>query len=249
MLDERAALIKHPHPSTPRFFTDKTTNNSHVANPKTLCFITGAGLLAGCALTAGKSSQFGLFDVHRDIGMVGKPGSVAYNAAAGTYLVTGGGDNMWTTNDNFQFVWKQMSGDVAFAANITWPKPGGADHRKACLMIRQTLDPNSMYADVVVHGVGMTGFQYRKNPGNITVHVETSTNAPGRVRLEKHGDMVSLFTGDAGGELKPTAGTIRLPFKEPFYVGLAVCAHDDKTTESALFSKVELVPLGAAIKK
>src|SRR5882724_9460983 len=171
---------------------------------KTLGVVATLGLLAGSALAAGEPAQFGLFEVHRDIGTVGKPGSVEYNAAAGTYLVTGGGDNMWTTNDNFQFVWKQMSGDLAFAADITWPKPGGAEHRKACLMIRQSLEPNSPYADVVVHGVGMTGFQYRKDQGNITVHVQTSTNAPGRVRLEKRGDMVSLFTGDAGGDLKPT---------------------------------------------
>jgi TolB protein len=205
--------------------------------------LSAFGQMADSALAGGKSSQFGLFGLHRDIGKVGLPGNLEYNAAAGTYLVTGGGSDMWNTSDNFHFVWKQMSGDLALAADITWPKKGGAEHRKACLMIRQTLDPSSSYADVVVHGNGMTSLQYRITQGGTAVDVMASPTAPVRVRIEKHGDTVSLFMGEAGGELKPTDKVVRLTFKEPFYVGLAVCAHDDKITESALFSKVELVPL------
>ncbi len=212
---------------------------------KTLIVSAGVVLLAATAFAAGEPSKFGLFDVHRDIGTVAKPGALAYNPVAGTYLITGGGDNIWNTNDAFHYVWKQMSGDLAFSADISWPATGGNPHRKACLMIRQTLDPQSPYADVAVHGVGLTSIQYREEPGGQTREVQASLTAPGRVRIEKRGDYVSLFTGEAGGEAKPAGGVFRITFKEPFYVGLAVCAHDDKVTEQALFSKVELAPLAA----
>ena len=43
-----------------------------------------------------------------------------------------------------------------------------------------------------------------------------------------------------GEELGPAGGSFRIKFKEPFYVGLAVCAHDNNVLEKALFSKVEI---------
>jgi Tol biopolymer transport system component len=61
-----------------------------------------------------------------------------------------------------------------------------------------------------------------------------------RVRIEKHGDYVSMSVAAAGEELQPAGARYKLQFKEPFYVGLGVCSHDDKTVERAVFSNVEL---------
>ena len=64
--------------------------------------------------------------------------------------------------------------------------------------------------------------------------------AAGIQRLEKRGDYVLLQVAGADGELAPTGCTVRLPFTAPFYVGLAVCAHDSAAFETAVFSRVEL---------
>ena len=58
----------------------------------------------------------GLFPTNADIGKVSKPGSTAFDSSEKAYVISGGGDNMWFTNDAFQFAWKPMSGDFALQA-------------------------------------------------------------------------------------------------------------------------------------
>src|SRR5260370_1120283 len=105
---------------------------------------------------------------HADVGKPARAGSVAYDAGTRTYLVTGGGKNMWGREDAFHFVWKRMSGDVALAADVRWPGPGKEPHRKACLIIRQSLAADSAYADAALHGDGLTSLQCREEAGDRT---------------------------------------------------------------------------------
>ena len=103
-----------------------------------------------------QTNMTGIFDNHRDIGQVFRPGAAAYDAARQIYEVTGGGDNMWATTDAFHFLWKRMSGDLALTADIRWTGSGGNAHRKACLIIRQSLNPDAPYIDAALHGNGLT---------------------------------------------------------------------------------------------
>ena len=80
-------------------------------------------------------ADLGLFEEHADVGGPAKAGSVAFDAAAKTYKIAGGGTNMWANADAFHFVWKKMSGDVSLAADAAFPTPGGDPHRKAVLII------------------------------------------------------------------------------------------------------------------
>ncbi len=114
------------------------------------------------------ASPLGIFSASEDIGTPSTPGrgSTAYDPATGRYVVAGGGENMWGTADHFQFVWKKVSGDVMLAATVEFaassPAGGAPDpHRKACLLVRQTLDSDSVYADAAVHGDGLTSLQWR----------------------------------------------------------------------------------------
>ena len=78
---------------------------------------------------------------------------------------------MWSGIDAFHFVHEQLSGDFDLSARISWPKAGGNAHRKACLMIRQSLATNAPYVDAVVHGNGLTSLQFRDSPGGPTREV------------------------------------------------------------------------------
>ena len=172
------------------------------------------------------SPDIGIFSGHADVGSVRRAGSVEFDSTKGAYLVSGGGENMWFASDAFHYVWKRASGDVTLAAEIHWIGTGGNPHRKACLVIRQTLDPDSSYADAVLHGDGLTSLQYREAPGDPTREIQSNVKAPGKLRIEKIGDYVSMSVATAGEGLRPAGGTFRIKFKEPFYIGLAVCAHD-----------------------
>ena len=201
---------------------------------------SGFCLLFPPGTTRAADTALGPFESHRDVGNVLRPGSVEYDPARQTYLIGGGGENMWSTNDAFHFVWKKMSGNVALAADIRWIATGGNAHRKACLLIRQNLEPDSPYADAAVHGDGLASLQYREAPGAPTREIQSNVSAPRRVRVEKEGDYVSMSIAREGEPLHAAGGLFKIKFTEPFYVGLGVCAHDNNAFEKAVFSNVEL---------
>jgi TolB protein len=208
-----------------------------------LCF--SVTLLATCSAAAGagavaQSGAIGLFTGQSEIGAPRHVGSVDYDPAQRTYSVAGGGQNMWFTNDAFHFVWKKVSGDVTLAADIAFLGTGGDPHRKACLLVRQSLDPDSAYADAALHGDGLTSLQYREAKGARTYEIQSGVSAPTRLRIEKRGKYVSMSIARQGEELHPAGGSFRLELEEPFYVGIGVCAHNDNALEKATFANVEL---------
>jgi len=195
-------------------------------------------LVTTILISCNTSPSLGIFEGNNDIGNVKKPGSVLFNASENSYTVSGGGTNMWANSDELHYVWKKMSGDVSIAADIDWLGDGVDAHRKACLIIRQSLEPGSAYADAAVHGDGLTSIQYREVAGEITREIQSNISAPKRVRIEKEGDYLSMSVDFGDGQLKSSGGAFKLPFNEPFYVGLGVCAHNNDTIETAVFSNV-----------
>ncbi|HKI68052.1 MAG TPA: hypothetical protein VKA67_00570, partial [Verrucomicrobiae bacterium] len=122
-------------------------------NPLSLFAITLVGIFF-LFVTDASAADLSIFESQSDVGAPKHPGSATFDKSRQTYAITGGGENMWFTNDAFHFVWKKVSGDVSLAADISFLGKGGNPHRKACLIIRQSLDPDSVYADVALHGVG-----------------------------------------------------------------------------------------------
>lgn len=199
--------------------------------------ISSSGAESGAAI--------GIFEARTDVGPGARAGSAAYDAVAQSYTVTGGGENMWGEKDAFSFLWKWGSGDLGITAEIGWPSTNGNPHKKACLVIRESLEPDSAYADVAVHGNGLISLQYREVQGGPTREIQSNIAAPARVGLEKRGDYVFITSGLADERLHAAGGSFRIRLKDPFYVGLAVCAHDATMVEKAVFSKVEIPELPA----
>jgi hypothetical protein len=209
------------------------------------------GLLAlRCSAAVQPPSSLGIFEVDRDIGTILHPGSVQYDPAGQTYTVSGNGDNMWFGSDDFHFVWKKITDahDLALTADIEFIGATGNEHRKAVLMIRQTLDADSAYVDVARHGNGLTSLQFRHAAGADTHEVESKTSGPLTVRIEKRGDRFYAFVSGMDGRLEPAGTATQLALRAPFYVGIGVCSHDKNVTERAIFSHVTLRDLAPAGK-
>ena len=196
-------------------------------------------LLTHGFLRAQTAPPVGIFESHGDVGTVLHAGSVDYDAAKKTYTISGSGENMWSVADAFQFVWKKMSGDVALTADIGFLTKTGNEHKKAVLMLRQSLDGDSVYADVALHASGLTSLQFRDEKGAVTREVRSNLSAPKRLRIVKHGDYVYMALSSAGA-VQPAGGWLRIPLQGSFYVGLGVCSHDKDVVEQAAFSNVEL---------
>lgn len=176
----------------------------------------------------------GIFEANGDVGKVAKPGSVDYDAARGTYRVTGAGTNMWFAEDAFHFMWKKVPGDAMLSADVEFVGEGKNAHRKAVLAVRESLEGGAAYADVAVHGDGMTSLQYRLRTGANTDEVRASAKGPRHVRIERRGDRVMIWAGEEA------AGPVTVPLNGPVYIGLGVCSHEADLTETAVFSNVRL---------
>lgn len=201
------------------------------------------------ALISAQSHPTGIFQDHTDVGTLLHSGSAQYDAATTTYTLTGSGANMWAAEDDFHFAWKKASGDIYLSADIALTGATGNPHRKAVLMIRQSLDPASPAVDIALHGNGLAALQFRLTPGGTDHEVEFGQPSPQRVRLEKRGDFFYAFAAAPNGQLQPTGASIKLPLTGDYYIGVGVCAHDKDATTTATFRNVKLAPLAASASK
>ena len=212
-------------------------------NSKTLPVIL---VLSLAAIHAFSQPQLGPFEGHTDIGSTLHPGSATYDPAAKTFALSAAGENMWLSNDAFHFVWKKISGDVALNADIAFIGQGVNEHRKAVVMVRQSLDADSPYADVALHGSGLTSLQYRDAKGALTHEIQANISAPTRIRIEKRGQYASMWLASKGQNFQMAGGSVPVPLEGTFYVGIGLCSHDKDVVEKAVFSNVEVTPLVAS---
>src|SRR6266700_2370996 len=128
--------------------------------------------------TKTSGARLGIFSASEDVGQVAKKGSVTFDADKGIYRVTGGGANMWAAQDAFHFVWTKASGDLGLVAGIKWIGTSAQAHRKACLILRQSLDADAPYVDAVLHGDGLASLQYREVRGGPTREIQSNVGGP-----------------------------------------------------------------------
>ncbi len=210
-----------------------------------LLISAAAAMSAQAAAPAGgQAPSIGVFHAESDIGNVVPAGSAHYEATRGVYTIASAGANAWYHVDHFNYPWTRASGDLALTARISFPPHHyGHDpnpHRKGLLMFRQSLAPGSAYVDAALHGVGLTALQYRREQGANSPDIELTISAPQTLRLEKRGDVFTLYVSQAGEPLHQVGASIRLHLRAPFYVGLGALSHDAQTTDVIEFSHVSL---------
>jgi hypothetical protein len=110
---------------------------------------------------------------------------------------------------------------------------------KAGVMIRETLNPDSAHAMMVVTPAQGASFQRRPGTGQTSLNTDSAgIVAPYWVKIER--DMAGNFTGysSANGTTWELLGTEPIPMSANVYIGLAVTAHDAALTCQAVFSNV-----------
>jgi TolB protein len=182
------------------------------------------------------NAAIGIFTGSTDIGTT-LEGSAVYIPSSGEYHVKGGGADIWGTADDFHFCWVQLSGDVNLTADVRFPANSPQRLRKAALMIRQSLDPGSAYADVAIHGDGHINLQYRTVAGGKTDDTLSTQHGSTRLRIERRGNQFTAFAGEPGGVLAP-GSAVTVVMQGPVYVGIGVCAHNANAVEEAIFSNM-----------
>jgi TolB protein len=192
-------------------------------------------------LSASAFAQTGTLGAFTNSGDIGGPaikGSAEFDSGKGEYRIRGAGANMWAKQDQFQYVWREMSGDFAVTATLRFLGAGNA-HRKAGIVVRQSPDTDAAYADLVIHGDGMPSLQWRSKQGEDTNTFNLPFDGPGtfKVRLVRTGARIFMHVGKGSAPLKEIGHT-QISFRGAVLVGLGVCSHNAESSDTVVFSDV-----------
>ena len=122
------------------------------------------GAFASCSLFAQKT-QVGDFTAHLDIGAPKVQGNTVYSKKDKSYIISGGGYNIWFGRDELQYAFNKLRGDFTLTANFAFIGAGKEAHRKTGWMIRSSLVDSAMQICATVHGDGLTVLQWRGSKG------------------------------------------------------------------------------------
>src|ERR1035438_2340496 len=92
----------------------------------------------GTAVACGQTGNqdLGQFQGQGDFGTILHPGGGHYDASKDSYTISGSGANLWFGIDDFHYVWKNMSGDVALSADIDFAGDRSEEHTSELQSLR-----------------------------------------------------------------------------------------------------------------
>jgi regulation of enolase protein 1 (concanavalin A-like superfamily) len=171
----------------------------------------------------------------QDVGSVGLAGSASYSN--GAFTLTGSGADIWNTADAFHFVYQPLTGDGQLTARVASVQEANV-WSKAGVMIRDTVDPGSAYALMLVSAARGTAFQYRTVAGTSALNVTgTTAAAPTWVRIVRSGTTFSAYQS-ADGTTWTLIGTATISMGSTVQIGLAVTSHNNAALATAIVDHV-----------
>ena len=195
----------------------------------TLVALLSASWLARAQLPAGWADQ--------DIGAPSFAGSAAF--ANGNWTVSGGGSDIWNASDNFHFAFESSTDNAQAVARVTsvqntdpWAKAG--------IMFRDSNDPSSTFAMVVVTPGNGVNFQWRNSYAGQCGYYQVGGAAPMWVRLVRAVNSFSGSYSTDGATWIAIGATQTIPMNSIPVAGLAVTAHNDGLLCAATFDNVTI---------
>ena len=200
-------------------------------------------LLAGWAFA--QTGKFGTFTNSDDVGGPPLKGAAEFDSSTGQYKVTGSGTDIWAKADQFHYVWREMSGNFAVTATAKF-LTDGIGHRKAVIMLRKSLDTDSPFVHLAIHGDGTPSVQFRNTKADNTNTVDFPIEGPGtwKLKLVRQGTTITVWIAKDGAPLRELGHTPN-QLGSPILVGLGVSSHTQEATNTVLFSDVSVEQLPA----
>jgi len=179
------------------------------------------------------------------LGRRGPVGSFTHDDVNDAYVVRGAGVDIWSTADEFEYVYSFLNGDGSITARVESLEMAN-DWSKAGVMIRESLGAGSQHAFVAITPSNGVAFQNRVETDQISYNSNVGgIAAPHWVRLVREGNLFSGYHSADGAtwELLPASGETpnprEIPMETAVLIGLAVTSHvDAQTTAAAVFNDV-----------
>ena len=175
-----------------------------------------------------------------DVGYVGTPGS--FSQADGVFTINGSGADVWRQADSLYYLFQPLNGDGALTAHVLNLKDTDL-WAKAAVMIRETIDGDSMMAVAAVRPDGQAQFIWRSATGGEAGASPTvgELGYPKWVKIVRTGDSFSAFYKvNAKDAWQQIGESQTIHMSSSVQIGLIVCAHKLGTLSQAQFDQVTL---------
>lgn len=150
--------------------------------------------------------RIGVFQQSADIGNPKLTGSSTYDKKAKEYRLRGSGYNIWFERDEFQYLFRKVSGDFTVTTDFEFVGTGTDPHRKVGWMVRESLDDNASHISAVSHGDGLTVLQWRVTKGMVMRDPEDEIFSPEKnvqtIQIEQKGNEYIMRTARKGEPLQ-----------------------------------------------
>src|ERR1700722_3039543 len=176
-----------------------------------------------------------------DIGSPADAGSASYLNSEWT--VSGGGADIWGTNDQCNFASQIFNCDGAIVAQInsvedTDPASGWS---KAGVMFRNDNTAGAVNAFMTASATQGVAFQYRNTvEGASSATVISGVPNPVWVKVVRSSDQFSGYYSPDGTNWTQVGTTVTIEMAGPALAGLAVCAHNNAALNTSTFTNVGL---------
>lgn len=207
---------------------------------------TSADNLLASDWTAGGIDTLTLF-------IQGIPVDLVENSSS-NLIISGAGEDIYSTADEFRFVYKELSDDGSIVARVAslentdpWAKAG--------LMIRDDLEENAPNVLIYVSPENGVRLQQRtaydddsSSDSDTATDEQKAVTVPTWLKLEKSGSVINAYyaTDEEGTDWVAASGSpqdISL-LDGSVYIGLAVCSHSTNSTTVAEFTDITTTASG-----
>jgi hypothetical protein len=155
--------------------------------------------------------------------------------------MTASGTDIWGTADEFHYAYKMLNGAGSITARVESVQNTNG-WAKACVMIRETLDPGSKHAIACVTPSNGVAFQRRTIADTDSIgDTQAGITAPHWIKLERSVSGSFTVSHSANGTAwEPITGAMpqSITMTPNVYIGLALTSHDAALTCEAVFSNV-----------
>lgn len=195
-------------------------------------------------MAATPTNSAGFFDA--DIGGVSPPGNSSY--AGGTWTLTGGGDDIWGSADQFHFTYLPLSNAYSHViARVSSLQP--VDPWTKCgVMLRASLDAGAVQAMTVITPSNGVNFMYRSVSGGTTADVKiVGKAAPLFLAIVRSGNNLTSWYSSDGASWYQIGSAQNIPMPGTFYAGLCLSSHMVGTLATATLDQVTVGPLAQPV--
>jgi hypothetical protein len=171
------------------------------------------------------------------------PATVAITSTGNAMTLTGDGTDIWNASDDFTFAYKTLTGDGTMVARVVSVGTGTNTWAKGGVMIRQSLNGGSTFADTVITAGGGNGASFQErlttdsaSPGN--ADAAAVLTAPYWVKIQRVG---TTYTGylSADGKTWTQQGTAQaITMTDPVLIGICVTAHQAGEQRTMQFDNI-----------